>query len=81
MNKLQLVETLRGLLRDNMESRFAGGNYSKLARAHGYTDGFMAALLDAGIFEQRELLQIVTEERNRFVEAGASSERSSTAAA
>jgi hypothetical protein len=73
MNKMQLVETLRGMLRENMESRFAGGSYAKLARANGYTDGFMAALLDAGIFEQRELLQIVTEERNRFVDSASDS--------
>lgn len=80
MDKMQLVETLRGMLRDNLEGRFAGGSYAKLARANGYADGFMAALLDAGIFEQRELLQIVTEERNRFVDESAP-ERSSTFAA
>lgn len=68
MDKLQLVETLRGLLRDNMDARFAGGAYAKLARAQGYADGFMAALIDAGIFEERELLAIVTEERRRFIE-------------
>jgi hypothetical protein len=73
MNKMQLVETLRGMLRENMEGRFAGGSYAKLARANGYADGFMAALLDAGIFEQRELLQIVTEERNRFVDSASES--------
>lgn len=68
MDKLQLVETLRGLLRDNMDARFAGGAYAKLARAQGYADGFMAALIDAGIFEERELLSIVTEERRRFID-------------
>ncbi|NLE48001.1 MAG: hypothetical protein GX614_06345 [Sandaracinaceae bacterium] len=67
MDKLQLVETLRGLLRDNMDARFAGGAYAKLARAEGYADGFMAALIDAGIFDERELLSIVTEERRRYI--------------
>lgn len=68
MNKLQLVETLRGLLRDTMDARFTGGAYAKLARSQGYADGFMAALLDAGLFEERELLAIVTEERRRYID-------------
>ena len=33
---------------DVTRARFAGGAYAKLARAHGYADGYMRALLDAG---------------------------------
>jgi hypothetical protein len=38
---------------------------ARLARAHGYTDGFMKALLQTGLATQRELLNIVSEERER----------------
>ena len=68
MAKDELTRTLRGLLRDVLEARFSGGAYGKLARANGYADGYMRALLDAGIVEQRELIQIVSNERQRFVD-------------
>lgn len=68
MAKRDLVNTLRTLLREVMKARFDGGAYGKMARAHGYADGYMRALLDAGLVDQRELLQIVGAERQRFVD-------------
>ncbi len=68
MAKEELKDTLRRLLRGVLEARFKGGNYGKLARAHGYADGYMRAMLDAGIVEQGELLKLVCTERQRFVD-------------
>lgn len=68
MAKDELTRTLRGLLRDVMTARFEGGAYGKLARANGYADGYMRALLDAGIVDQRELLTLVGNERQRFLD-------------
>ena len=68
MAKKDLVNTLRTLLRETMKARFEGGAYGKLARAHGYADGYMRALMDAGLVDQRELLTIVGSERQRFVD-------------
>ena len=67
MAKEELMNTLRRLLRDVVTARFEGGAYAKLSRANGYADGYMAALLDAGIMEQDSLLQLVREERTRVV--------------
>jgi hypothetical protein len=68
MAKEDLEVTLRNVLRDVMRARFAGGAYAKLARANGYADGYMRALLDAGVIDQRELLALVGAERQRFVD-------------
>ncbi len=65
MAKEELMNTLRRLLRDVVAARFEGGAYAKLSRANGYADGYMAALLDAGIMEQESMLRLVREERLR----------------
>jgi hypothetical protein len=63
MAKEELLNVLRRLLREAVTARFEGGAYAKLSRAHGYADGYMAALLDAGVVEQEMLLRLVREER------------------
>jgi len=68
MNTDELKNILKGLLREVLEARFQGGAYAKLARSHGYADGYMRALLDAGLIDKRELLQLVGAERQRFVD-------------
>ncbi len=62
-----LKATLRGLLREVLDGRFRGGNYAKLARAHGYADGYMRALLDAGLVDSKEMLALVGSVRTEFV--------------
>lgn len=62
-NKRELLENLRVLLREAIALREAGVAYPKLARAHGYVDGYMRALLETGVTTQRELLQLVGEVR------------------
>ncbi len=62
-----LKATLRDLLRDVLHARFEGVAYAKLARAHGYADGYMRALLDSGLITKEELLELVGAERRKFV--------------
>ncbi len=56
---------MRELVADVTRARFTGGPYAKLARAHGYADGYMRALLDAGLVERGELITTVGSERER----------------
>lgn len=65
MPKVPLVQTLRDLLRDVLRQRDAGVPNVRFARALGYADGYMQALIDAGVAEERELLHMVAEVRRR----------------
>lgn len=67
MKREQLLSTLRNLLSASVEARFEGGRHAKLERAHGVADGYMRALLDAGLVEQDTLLRFVCDERLRMV--------------
>ncbi|MGB5811590.1 MAG: hypothetical protein WBG86_13720 [Polyangiales bacterium] len=68
MNVDELKGTLRGLVRKTIETRFSGANYASLAQARGYADGYMRALLDAELVDQKQLLELVNRERRRFVD-------------
>ncbi|MBK8172949.1 MAG: hypothetical protein IPK60_21815 [Sandaracinaceae bacterium] len=68
MKKDELIRVLRGLLQDVLKARFAGAAHARLARAHGYADGYMRALLDTGLVSRETMLQVVGEERTRFIE-------------
>ncbi len=63
--KAELVSQLQTMLRDVFAAASAGTAYARIARAHGYVDGFMRALLDVGVMEQRELVELVAAERER----------------
>jgi hypothetical protein len=67
MNLSELKDTLRGLVRKTIETRFSGANYATLAQARGYADGYMRALLDAGLIDQKEMLALVNDERRQYV--------------
>ncbi len=69
MNKSALLARVRSLVADVTRARFAGGAYAKMMRAHGYADGYMAALLDAGLVERAEMLRIVGSARADVVAA------------
>jgi len=68
MRKDEMIDVLKGLLRDVLKARFDGAQYAKLSRVHGYADGYMRALIDAGLFDQKELVTLVGAERQRFVD-------------
>ena len=67
MKKDQLLTTLKSLLSASVEARFRGGQHAKLERTHGVADGYMKALLDAGLIEREALLRFVCDERLRIV--------------
>lgn len=70
MSKDELETNLRELLRDVLKARFEGAPYRKLARAHGYADGYMRALLDIGMLNRQELLAMLGTERQRYFDNG-----------
>jgi hypothetical protein len=80
MSKEQLVDQLRTLLRDVLRLRFEGAAYAKLCRVHGYADGYMKALLDAGLVDKEALLEAVSDERRRYIEETPAMPTSSAAA-
>jgi hypothetical protein len=64
-SKDELLTELRAMIRDLFAAQAGGQVQARIARAHGYVDGFMRALLDTGFVGKRELLEIVAEERER----------------
>jgi hypothetical protein len=74
-----MLEELRNMLHDVFVARFTGTSHPRMARAHGYVDGYMAALLDCGVATKEELLTMVAEERTA-VSGPATLDLTSTAA-
>jgi hypothetical protein len=64
-SKADLFDELQRLLHDLFTARAEGANYPRLARAHGYVDGYMRALLESGQASKQELLDLVARERAR----------------
>jgi hypothetical protein len=67
ITKSEALQQVQSMVAEVTRARFEGGAYAKLARAHGYADGYMKALLDLGIVERGELLRAIGEERGRVV--------------
>jgi hypothetical protein len=63
--KSEILGELKQMLRDVFAAKSAGETYARLARAHGYVDGYMRALLEVGYLSRAELLEIVGAERER----------------
>lgn len=63
--KAEVIAELQNMLRDILSAASGGTSYARIARAHGYVDGYMRALLDLGVAEQKELVGIVAAERER----------------
>jgi hypothetical protein len=63
--KSEMIGELKQMLRDVFAAKSAGESYARLARAHGYVDGYMRALLEIGFISRDELLEIVGSERER----------------
>lgn len=62
--KAEMLNELKVMLYDALLAKTRGVTYPRLARAHGYVDGYMKALIDAGIATNPELLALVSEARN-----------------
>jgi hypothetical protein len=63
MSKQDLLSRVCELVRHVTTARFEGSAYAKLARAHGYADGYMRALMDAELVDRDELLALVGKAR------------------
>jgi hypothetical protein len=58
--KSEVLGELKQMLRDVFAAKSA-----RLARAHGYVDGYMRALIEVGYISRTELLELVGAERER----------------
>ena len=67
MSKEELLARVCRLVQEVTEARFEGALHAKLARAHGYADGYMRALIDAELLDRRELLAAVSETRRAVI--------------
>ena len=63
--KAEMLADLRVMLTDVFVAKAAGEQYGRLARAHGYVDGYMRALLETGTVTKAELLELVAAEREK----------------
>ena len=63
--KADVLAELRTMLADVFAAKAAGEAYGRLARAHGYVDGYMRALIDTETCTKAELLEVVNGERER----------------
>jgi hypothetical protein len=63
--KAEVLGDLRGMLRELFTATNSGQVYARIARAHGYVDGYMRGLLETGLMTRQELLEVVGSERER----------------
>ena len=63
--KSEVLSELQTMLRDLLAAAATGGGRARIARAHGYVDGYMRALLDVGVADRAELVELVASERER----------------
>ena len=64
-SKVEMLTELETMLHDIFAARTNGMNYARMARAHGYVDGYMRALLDSGLASKQELLDLVASKRTQ----------------
>jgi hypothetical protein len=64
-DRAEVIAELRTMLADVFTAKAQGEAYGRLARAHGYVDGYMRALLELGFVTKEELLDLVNTERER----------------
>ena len=63
MNKKDAIDQLRLHLAKLFDVRFTGTDGASYARMQGFADGYMQALGDMAVLEDRELLSVVNDER------------------
>ena len=65
MSKREAITKLRTCLSDLFDSRYEGADAPRYAKAQGFADGYMQALADMRLMNEREMLAVVNEERHR----------------
>ena len=81
MRRNELLDRVRHLVAEVTRARFDGGLHAKLTQAQGYADGYMRALLDAGLVDQAELLEVIGAARRDVVSEGPGVARTAPASA
>lgn len=64
MCRSDAIAKLRRHLAELFDARFGGADAVRFARAQGFADGYIQALIDAGEIGQGEILALVSEERS-----------------
>jgi hypothetical protein len=62
-SQAELHDVLRSLLRESIRLHAEGAAGSRLGQANGYVDGFIRALVEAGLSDHKTILGIVSEVR------------------
>ena len=65
-SKTELLGDLSKMVGDAIVARRRGAGQGRLARVQGCVDGYMRALLEAGIASNDELLSLVAKERAKW---------------
>jgi len=65
VDREKLVGTLRDRLHEAFMARYHGAAYARIARAVGFADGYMQAMIDSGLVTDREMIPVVVAERQR----------------
>jgi len=65
MSKREAITKLRTCLADLFDTRHRGADAPRFAKAQGFADGYMQALADMALVDDRELLALIGEERRR----------------
>lgn len=63
-SKADMLVTLSSMLRDVFQLRRQGSRQDRMARAHGYVDGYMRGMIETGVATKSELLAFVAQERH-----------------
>lgn len=61
----QSLSRLREMMHELFDARYEGADAARIVRAQGLADGYMRALSDMGAVKERELLNLIEEERLR----------------
>jgi len=64
-SKSEMLRELEKMLHDVFAARAAGTTHPRMARAHGYVDGYMKAMLETGMADKKELLGLVARQREK----------------
>ncbi len=62
-SKSDMLKELSTMLHDVFRARERGTSHPRMARAHGYVDGYMRGMLETGVATKQELLTVVAEQR------------------
>jgi hypothetical protein len=63
ISKDEVLVELSRMLRDLFREHQRGASGARLARTHGYLDGYMRGVAESGILSRSEMLELVSQQR------------------